>query len=184
MSNNECVLSEDILREGAFLLLSSSSMNRYLRMAQGLARASSLQARLDIEELSVRDLVARAKWLWRELLSRNQRDVPEIELAIILAALTDNTAIEVSDLLVLVSLNDRPPVTWISALARRLYQSRAENEEIILWESTLQMADVEGLAADDMAVELVELGSSFRGTIVNTFSQDIASDGVELAQVA
>jgi hypothetical protein len=103
-------------------------------MAKLLAQTSGLRARIESGQLALPDVRERAEKLWREMLRSKEREIAEIELAAILAAIAEAPAVGVSDLLSQISLIDRTPVTWISALARRLYQERPTNQEIMLSE--------------------------------------------------
>ena len=125
-------IEESVLRDGAFLLLTSSSVDRYVRVAKSLAHSSELREYLQAGRLDVEHLIAHARELRGNLNGKKQREIEEVELAIVLAVLATNASEEVSDLLIESSLNDQQPLTWISALARRLYQQRGANEIVVL----------------------------------------------------
>jgi hypothetical protein len=120
--NGESYLSETQMQDGAFLLLSSSSLDRYARMANLLAQP--ILGRLREEPDSANRAVERSRRLLQELLLAGTRDLPEVELAALLAALSQTGIREVGKLLDEVGLLDAAPVLWISALARRLRQAR------------------------------------------------------------
>lgn len=135
MMESGTVHPEDFLSEAAFLLLSSSSVHRYVRMAQSLAASSPLRADLKSNRVTVQQVLRYAQKLWGGALGQKQRGLEEIELAVILAILQESSIEAVDELLIRMSVIDRPPVSWISALARRLYQERASNQEIRIAQS-------------------------------------------------
>lgn len=100
-------------------------------MAKLLAHTTGLRERIESGELSTQDVLGRARTLWHDMQRKEERGLEEIELATALAAVAENAADEVSNILVDVSLADRQPVTWVSALARRLYQDRPDYTEIL-----------------------------------------------------
>jgi hypothetical protein len=120
-------VEEAVLREGAFELFASSSAGRYWRAARSLAEGCALKEHLESGLLGVSDLVQRARELRGYLACRQHREVEEVGLAIILSTLADTASEEVSDLLVSLSVFDKAPLAWMSALARKLYQDRALN---------------------------------------------------------
>jgi hypothetical protein len=132
MTLNKTLLTEESLHEGAFMLLTCSSLTRYVRMAKLLAQTSGLRARIESGQVTFPDTLKRAEELWREMLRSKERELAEVELAAILAAIAQASIADVSDLLTRISLIDRPSVTWVSALARRLYQERPTNQEVTL----------------------------------------------------
>jgi len=129
MNTEDSLLSEDFLGEGAFKLLACSSSARYMRMAKLLAHTSGLRERIYSGELSIKEVLDRALNLWHNMQIKAQRGLEEIELTTILAAVAEEAADEVAQILVEISLADRQPVTWVSALARRLNQNRRDHAE-------------------------------------------------------
>lgn len=130
MNIEDSVLNEEHLSEGAFKLFTCSSLARYMRMAKLLAHTSGLRERIESGEVSTQDVLDRALSLWHDMQSKDGRGLEEIELATVLAAVAENAADEVSAILLEISLADRQPVTWVSALARRLNQDRPDHKEI------------------------------------------------------
>jgi hypothetical protein len=132
MTLDTALLTEEFLSEGVFMLFTCSSLTRYVRMAKLLAQTSGLRARIESGQVTFPDTLKRAEELWREMLRSKERELAEVELAAILAAVAEASIADVSDLLTRISLIDRPSVTWVSALARRLYQDRPTNHDITL----------------------------------------------------
>ena len=127
MNMNSRWVEVAVLPEAAFLLSTSSSVNRYVRLAKSLAKASALADYLESGLINDVDLLNRCRELRNVLAAKKQRDVEEIELAVIMAILADVPTEAVSDLLLEFSVYDQSPLTWISALARKLVQDRAFN---------------------------------------------------------
>jgi len=129
MTIDKDLISEEALKEAAFLLLTSSSIERYVRLSKTSFATQELRRALTIGAVTAPMLIERADRLWRQLLQVKQRDLPEVELATILATLAITAVPEVSKLLERISLIDGPSVAWISALARRLLQERPTNQD-------------------------------------------------------
>src|SRR5216117_155952 len=92
-------IEKTIMCEGAFLLLSSSSVARYVRVAKQLAEDSALKDHLACGAISIGELINRARKLHMVIASKNQRDVEEIELAIIMSILSETASDQAFDLL-------------------------------------------------------------------------------------
>ena len=137
MTKPQSLMSDQSLDEGAFMLLSCSSLSRYVRMAKSLAESSGLRDQIWTGVLSVQDALSRSRFLWSRVMRSAQRSLSEIELAAILAAIAETSSDEVSDILVQLSLQDQHSTAWISALARHLHQERPRNELCILPETSL-----------------------------------------------
>ena len=129
----DTLLKQEELADAAFDLLTSSSFERYARMAKRAAARSQLHGDLKTAPEMIPRVVRRAKELWRTLRRSGQRDVPEIELAVLLAMLAQTSTPEVDELLVDLSLVDSPTVAWAGALARKLLHERAGNKELSMW---------------------------------------------------
>ena len=125
--NTTALFAEQELAEAAFDLLTSTSVDRYVRMAKQAAQRSKLSDRLRVEPTIIPEMLQHAKGLWRTLRGSTQRDVPEVELAILLALLAETGLRDIDSLLVDLSLVDSPTVAWIGALARRLLHARPRN---------------------------------------------------------
>lgn len=133
---------EEFLSKAAFALLSSSTVHRYARMAKSLAATSRLRSALYASQVTTKELFMHAEGLWRQLVGQKQRDLPEVELALILATLGETAVGEVDNLLIRISMTDKAPVSWISALARRLYHERASNQELQVAKATGDLVDI------------------------------------------
>ena len=127
------LLSMTELADAAFDLLSSSTIGRYLRLARSAARRSEIRHHIEDGAKSVEDVSSRARSLWRELLDSPQRDVSEVELAVLLCVLAESAAEDLEDLLLACALSATPQASWISALAKRLLVAGAHNERIELY---------------------------------------------------
>jgi hypothetical protein len=121
------VFSQEELADAAFALLTSSSLERYARMAHQAAVRTCLHEQLRMNPQLIPDLIRQTKARWRALLCGDRRDVPEVELAILLTLLAPTAAPAVDQLLIDLSIVDRPAVAWIAGLARRLLQERRSN---------------------------------------------------------
>ncbi|MBI3326726.1 MAG: hypothetical protein HYZ81_08500 [Nitrospinae bacterium] len=124
---------EEKLAEAAFDLLSSSSLERYARKADEHALSSALASELRRTPFIIPDLVDMARRLWRELIRASERDVPEVELALLLGLLAQTASSDVDELLVDLAIVEAPAAAWVSSLARRLLQRRGGNADRSLW---------------------------------------------------
>jgi len=123
-------LSTEELENAAFYLLTSSSVERYVRIAKNIATQSGVSAQLQANSDLAMPLLVRARQLWRRILLNACRDVPEFELAVLLPVLAKTALPEVSDFLLSLASIDRHNCAWISALARRLCQERPTNVDL------------------------------------------------------
>ena len=120
---DEPLLSQHELAKAAFGLLTSSSTERYVRIAQD--SAAGLVKKLQPVPLRWQRVLDRANRLWQEAVRGTRRESSEVELAVLLSALAQTAIPNVDRLLATVSLIDRPPVAWLSALARNLRMHRS-----------------------------------------------------------
>lgn len=120
---DEPLLSQHELAKAAFGLLTSSSSERYVRIAQD--SAAGLVKKLQPDLLQWQRVLDRANRLWQEAARGTRREPSEVELAVLLSALAQTAIPNVDRLLATVSLIDRPPVAWLSALARNLRMHRS-----------------------------------------------------------
>jgi hypothetical protein len=120
-------VEESVLEEGAFLLLASTSVNRYAQTAKSLANTSALKDHFKSGLLSLEQLIDRARELHHQIARKACREIEEVELAIVLAIIAEAASEKVSALLVEFSLSDNGALVWTSALSRKLYQERANN---------------------------------------------------------
>jgi len=120
---NDSFLPEHELATVAFGLLTSSSIERYVRVAR--AAAARLAQGLRQVPPQWGRVLERAEHLWREAVQGTHREPAEVELAVLLSALAQTATPGVDRLLASISLLDQPPVTWLSALARNLRMHRS-----------------------------------------------------------
>ena len=118
MNEQGSLFTEEELADASFLLLSSSCIARYTRIAQEKAAKIQLNEKLGI--FTVDGLISRAETLWKQIQQTTQRDVPEIELALILAGLAPIPNPRVNELLTQIKLDSGLSMRWISALANNL----------------------------------------------------------------
>ena len=127
LSGLQRLLSPDIRTRAAFALLTSSTVPRYVRMAQSFGeevaeRAAAIGA-------TVEDRITSSADLWRSLVVEAQRSETEVDLSLLLASLSTAADPRVDDLLQRLGLTPvAPSSAWVSALARSLLQRRVENE--------------------------------------------------------
>jgi hypothetical protein len=127
------LFSQEELADAVFTLLTSSSIERYARMAEQAALQAQLREQLHMKPQLIPDLIRRANELRRTMLRSAQRDVSEVELAVLLMMLAPTAAPAVDQLLLDLSIVNWPAVAWISGLARRLLQERRSHAEAIVW---------------------------------------------------
>lgn len=127
------LFSDQELADAAFDLLASSTLDRYARMAEQAALHSRIADELRRNPHIIPQLLDAVKQRWVALRRCSQRDVPEVEVALLVSLLAQTAAPQVDDLLKDLSLVDCGPVAWISALARRLLRERTSNTERSLW---------------------------------------------------
>ena len=125
---DEPLLSQHELAKAAFGLLTSSSTERYVRIAQD--SAAGLVKKLQPVPLRWQRVLDRANRLWQEAVRGTRRESSEVELAVLLSALAQTAIPNVDRLLATVSLIDRPPVAWLSALARNLRMQRRRQNRL------------------------------------------------------
>lgn len=123
----DLMFDQNEVAETAFWLLTSSSVDRYVRMAKQAALRIQSRHQFVIHPQRIRQLITVARERWEYLLGSAQRDTPEVELAVLLCMLAQTAAPEVDGLLFAMAIVDRSAVAWIAALARRLLQDRASN---------------------------------------------------------
>lgn len=175
------LFSRDELAESAFELLTSSSVERYIRLAKGAADRSSLRLRLRQEPHILHSALDRAQVLWRELLCSEHREAGEFELAMLLPLLANASEPAVDGLLLRLATADRPNVAWPAALARRLLMGRSTNKttatpglDVRCWyriavsaRNAIAHASFESRAAHDVEISCrQEQASSYDATLV------------------
>jgi hypothetical protein len=118
------IVPEGVLGHTAFMLLSSSSANHYIQSAIAAGPSSRIENNLDLGIMTHEELVEHASSLWSTIVHSTKRDVPEVELAILLPILARVAADseETRRLIRSISVHDEVPAIWLSALARKLWR--------------------------------------------------------------
>jgi hypothetical protein len=130
-----CLVAKSFLSEVAFDLLSSSTVDRYARMAieagsRWIIEPSACPASQGWpppRTPTTTEVLQRAQHLWKQVCTATKRDVDEAELAILLSATSLAGTAGVDELLATVSNTTTYPGSaknWIVALARVLWQER------------------------------------------------------------
>ena len=119
---------ESIVARAAFELLSSSSIERYVRVADYFAATPELRLLLEVSDIGPADLLNEADARWRTLTRARQREPQEVELALLLGLLATSASPDVDAFLTRLALHDRLPLAWSSAHARELLRRRPSNE--------------------------------------------------------
>ena len=151
MSEN-ALLSQEELEDAAFYLLTCSTVERYLRMAKSLALKVSLIGQLHSDPGLLETILARARTLRKQMLNSTKREAGEFELAVLLSILAQTASSQVNEDLLTLALWDRPPMAWISALARNLRSERSCDEDLIqhfVKDSSLEAGRTKNSADDD-----------------------------------
>lgn len=121
------MLREDQLDEATHVLLASNTAERYTRKAWELATSFGLRA-LSEQSEAWKSAHSRAEDLWDQVLESDERSPAEIELAVLLVALSEGSSDEVSSLLKRIGMSTQRTATWLGALARRLSSERAGSD--------------------------------------------------------
>jgi hypothetical protein len=120
--------SERFLQEAAFELMASSTIGRYVRVACRFASEDEMRR---LEVLEDGELLRAIEDLWRVVLRSSQREMSEVELAVLLAYSAQRSSNDFDQLLGTIGLSDRAPAAaWIGALARHLYGKRPSNKSV------------------------------------------------------
>lgn len=109
-------------------LLASSSLGRYARYSRWVARQPDVRNAMALRGVSSVEILNMAQDTWRFLAQQRHRDEREVDLAILLAILSDSADQRVDEFLLRVGMVDRPPLSWVSALARLLSFQRSASE--------------------------------------------------------
>jgi len=140
MKNWPYLLEESVLGQATLMLLSSSTVNRYIRLAKRLAESSDLKRKLELGLITSDELLEHADNLWRFVVESKERDLPEIELALILPIVSRFATEKAIEMLLRISVYDKTPAIWISTLARDLYNRLSANQTVnISTESSLKL---------------------------------------------
>lgn len=117
-------LMEDEVRELAGCLLTSSTIERYLRCIEASQAVANLTNKLDIAPDSGTELLKYAWFYWTQLLETRTRSEWEIPLAALVYVLADSGTQNAEKLLTACAVSSRPQAAWVAGLARRLLATR------------------------------------------------------------
>jgi hypothetical protein len=122
------MLPKDTLHAAALQLFASSTMRRYMREATRLATESGLADELRHDTERLRAAQSTASQLLSSVASANERDLTEVELAVLLCALARAAPFESASLLA--DARDSK-AAWIRGLGTRLLALGPPNPEDI-----------------------------------------------------
>ncbi len=121
------LIEADLLQKTDFLLITSSSLDRFARIAKQAATQSQLRQNIKQGIISLTTVLARTERLYSELAVCQQSDVQEAELAILLAILAATGDRKSQQLIFHIASTDAEPgARWIRALAILLWQEHKE----------------------------------------------------------
>ena len=118
------MLDQELIDRAAFELLSCSTGPRYCQVSTVLSQLTGLDSKLENESVSEGEIKVWFWERWQAVLLSTERDVPEIELALVLPALARWGQDWVDDLLHTVAMSTSRGAAWLANLARTLHQSR------------------------------------------------------------
>ncbi len=118
---------QDELSNAAFYLLSSSTINRFIRTAKKLASDSALSKLIKQQPALIPLIVNEVKQTWRSFILISSRNEIEIYLALSLPVLSETASPDVQELLKQIGLSTQPSASWIAALARDLREKQTVN---------------------------------------------------------
>jgi hypothetical protein len=115
------LIKPEVLAEATFQMRASSTMIRYVRVAQAFAEQSGLTNAMAAAG-RVQEAIVHARALWSEAAQTVKRGPAEFELCVVLAALADATprASASEALLQEIAANTTNQTSWAVHLARRL----------------------------------------------------------------
>jgi hypothetical protein len=122
-----CLVERDFMSKVAFDLLSSSTVDRYARVAIEAGSQYLLENRSTVGGSGTAILtLQRATSLWDRIVVAKQRDVGEVELAILLSALSVSGTPGIDGLLVAINTSSifGGPRSWLIGLTQVLRQGR------------------------------------------------------------
>lgn len=126
-TNHLPLVEEDLLQKTDFLLITSSSLDRFARIAKQAAAQSQLHQNIKSGTISLTTILARTEHLYSELAICQQSDVQEAELAILLSVLAATGDLKSQQLILHIANTDTAPgARWIRALAILLWQEKKE----------------------------------------------------------
>ena len=121
------IFPQELRASTAFELFASSSLPRYVRTAIAFSNHPDAVRAFQVKAPSAKELLTLADTLWRKLNDRSERGEEEVDLALLLAAVSRTALEEADELLVTIGMQDKAPLSWISGLARELYTHRSAN---------------------------------------------------------
>ena len=124
------IIPEEIRVRAAGELLVSSTPERYRRIAQSFAIDARVQNAIRLHGTTPAMLVSIADETWRALTALDVRDLGEVDLAILLVLIAQSASPLADELLRQVGMLDKPPLSWVSFLARSLSGPRASGETL------------------------------------------------------
>lgn len=156
MSDDGCMIEHDLLSETAFDLLASSTVDRFARVA--IEAGDRWSAEADASQ-GVSGVLLRVQHLWKQICIATKRDVEEVELAILLSALSSAGTPGVDAFVATISDYEAHPGdarNWIIGLARVLRQDR---REAIASAATAKIQEILRALPDDEARKLTLMGA-------------------------
>lgn len=119
------LLTREQLADAAFGLLTSNGIERYAKVARQAAARAHLEKKIrENGPEFLRELERRSYELVARLLTTSQRDEMEVELAVLLAAISATGTVEADRLLPMLAQTTEPSLTWITGLAKHLLMRR------------------------------------------------------------
>ena len=103
-----------------------------------------------------------------------------MELALILPILSETAVGEVDNLLIRISTTDKSPVSWISALARRLYHERASNQDLQVAKAAADLVDI-FFHTEQVDMMWSRLGAQKSGTFISHKNTSSVNSPVSIA---
>ncbi|MFI5298762.1 MAG: hypothetical protein ACHREM_11755 [Polyangiales bacterium] len=137
------------LTDVAFDLFTSSAIGRYARLAKQAANVARVanSACLDFSRV-----FGRALGLYQSLAASEERDLAEVELAVLLAGLAESGAKDVDLLLDLVGGSTFSQAVWVAALARVLLRERTVSVDVLRARPSIRCGVAITASDDDRAV--------------------------------
>ncbi len=129
MNTNQLISQVD-LEDATFYLLTSSSIERYIRLSKKIASQSALISQIHDHPEFIEAVLMRARILSQQVLILEKRDVAEFELSVLLPVLARTASPVVDEILLTLALSDRSSAAWVSALARTLRSERPSDRDI------------------------------------------------------
>lgn len=166
---SEPLVTQEHLADAAFDLLTSSGIERYVRMAKRAAIRAELRERALRDEIDAVQMFTRSVELWSGLALLSSRGESETELAILITALSTVGPKELVDVLLMaLAIEQRPSLAWIAALARKL-----RSERLVTVDSAVSAPVGACYAPRVIAVCVTANSSSPAGPRTSSFGEDL-----------